>query len=102
MAPPQPPPINVSLAIGAPGLAANLLLPEVRAILQAHGIQLEPQPSLEAVTLAQLEAAKAQPHGGASDKADLVNKHQADETGHQPGMPPLAGQPAGQTNGVVQ
>ena len=85
--PPPPPPINISLAIDAPGLASNLLLPEVRAILQAHGIQLSPTPSPEAIALAQQEAAKAQPHEGAMPKADKVDKHVAEETGNRAGPP---------------
>jgi hypothetical protein len=92
--PPQPPPIALSLNLAAPNLAENLLLPEVRSILQSHGIKLDPMPSQEAVAVAAMERAKNQEHGGIADKANLLDKHQTEKTGLQDGTPPLAGPPA--------
>jgi hypothetical protein len=88
--PPQPPPVNVSVALKA----ADLGLPEVNQLLASRGVQLSilPSPQLQ-LAMAQEYAAKP-PHGGAADKVDLVEKHSSEQTGNQPGQPPLAGQPA--------
>jgi hypothetical protein len=92
--PPSPPPISLSLSLDAATLAQNLMIPEVRAILEAHGIKLSPEPSPEAAMIAQLQQAKNQPHPGAADKVDLLDKHTTDITGNQVGKPPIAAPPA--------
>jgi hypothetical protein len=87
--PPSPPPMNVSLALKA----ADLGIPEVQTVMKDRGIDLTtapPSPQLQAEMLR--EAAKHQPHGGAANKADLVDKHHSEISGQQPGAPPL--QPA--------
>lgn len=87
--PPPPPHPNVSLALKA----ADLAIPEVHIVLQQLGIQLPNAPSPELTIALAQERAKQQPHGGAANKADLVEKHQAAITGQQPGAPPIASVP---------
>ncbi len=90
-----PPPMSMSIDLSSANLAENLLLPEVRTILQTHGVPLQPQPSPEAVTVAAAQRAKeAATHGGGAPQADRIDKHKAEETGNQVGTPPLAGHPA--------
>jgi hypothetical protein len=90
IADPQPPPSekpNISFRFSGPDLA----IPEVRAILQAAGIPVQPAPSPEAIMAHQLEAAKALPHGGTAERADTLSKHHAAETDQQPGRPTAVG-----------
>jgi hypothetical protein len=86
--PAPPPPVNVSIALKA----SDLGLPEVNQLLASRGVQLSLLPS------PQLQLAMAQEynptHGGAADKVDLVDKHTSEQTGQQPGVPPMAGEPA--------
>jgi hypothetical protein len=76
--------------------AADLGIPEVRQVLQERGIQLgaDTSPQLQAEMLAEAQRAQKPPHGGAANQVDKVDKHMAEETQHQPGQPPLSGQPA--------
>src|SRR4029077_6631 len=102
--PPTPPPVNVSVALKA----ADLGIPEVQLLLKERGLDLTVVPlSPELHAEMAREAAKSQPHGGAANKADLVDKHTAAISGQQPGAPPLApAQPVAQipptTAGMIQ
>lgn len=92
--PPPPQPMAVSLALKA----ADLGIPEVRQVMAERGITLAPQTSSELQAEMIREAAKNAPkppplHGGAADKADLVDKHTSEHTGNQPGVPPQSGEP---------
>ncbi len=83
-------------------VAADLGIPEVRAILAAGGIALPPAISPEAAQAAAIEAAKSLPHGGAADKADVLSKHHGEETGAMPGRTPAAAPPAANQSQMVQ
>ncbi len=97
-----PPPMSMSIDLSSANLAENLMLPEVRTILQTHGVPLSPQPSPEAAVVAAANRAKeAATHGGGAPQADKVEKHKAEETGNQVGTPPLAGHPAQPPPGAV-
>ncbi len=87
--PPPPPPDKpkVSIAIKA----TDLMIPEVLLLLKEEGIDLTmmpPSPQLQAAHAQ--EQAKNQPHGGAADQVDKIDKHQSQETGNQDGQPPIA------------
>ena len=89
--PPPPPPEQpkVSVAIKA----IDLAIPEVQMLLGQLGIKLPPAPSQQLLEAIQRENAQPQ-HGGAANKVDLVEKHEADQTGNQPGAPPQGVPPA--------
>lgn len=96
--PPEPPPEKPRISFAFNG--ADLAIPEVRQILGLNGVQLGP-PSLEAIMAHQTAQAKAQPHGGAADKADVLSKHHSDETGAMPGRTP-EGAPPQNATGMIQ
>lgn len=89
--PPQPPPpVGINIAIKA----ADLGIPEVQLLLKERGLDLTqqgPSPQLQAEMAR--EAAKHQPHGGAADKMDLVDKHTSEHTGNQAGVQPQGAAP---------
>lgn len=87
--PPPPPPDKpkVSIAIKA----TDLMIPEVLMLLKEEGIDLTMvPPSPQLIAAHAQEMAKNQPHGGAADKAEKVDKHSADQSGNQDGQPPMA------------
>lgn len=86
--PPEPPPEKPRISFAFNG--SDLAIPEVRQILGLNGVQLPPQASPEAMAAHQAEQAKALPHGGAADRADLVSEHASEKTGAQDGRPPVA------------
>lgn len=87
--PPEPPPEKPKVSVALK--ASDLAIPEVRLLLKVEGIDLTMLPvSPELAQAHALEQAKNQPHGGAMPQADTVEKHAAQETGHQAGVPPLA------------
>jgi hypothetical protein len=103
--PPQPPPpekpnisfkgedtLNpIALALmlkqdGKPLTAQEIQQAQQLILSTAQMIALQPAPlQLQA---AAADAAKSQPHGGASDKADLISEHQGDLTGEMDGRAP--------------
>ena len=97
--PPPPPPPKPDLPnISYTFKAADLAIPEVRAILGVTYPQLaaifNAPVSPEAALAGQAEDATVAPqpppmHGGAAPRVDLLSKHHADETGNQPGVHPL-------------
>jgi hypothetical protein len=89
--PPEPPPEKPRISFAFNG--ADLAIPEVRQILGLNGVKLEPMASPEAMAAHQAEQAKAMPHGGAADRADLVSEHHSQMTGAQDGRQPVAPAP---------
>ncbi len=86
--PPPPPPDHPKTSIALTD--ASLGIPEVRELLRVLGVDLTQMPlSPELQAAMQREAEKNQ-HGGAVDKVDLVEKHSSEQTGNQPGKPPVA------------
>lgn len=105
--PPGPPPPNVSVKVNIEDLAGPAGQAALK-ILQQAGYQLTEQDLAVAqangLIIAQQEAAQQAAkteHGGAADKAELLNKHAADLTGAMPGRTP-EGAPPQQISGMVQ
>ena len=63
----------------------------MQLVLKDRGLDLTTQPVSPQLQMEMArEAAKNQPHGGAANKADKVDKHEVDQTGQQDGRPPIA------------
>jgi hypothetical protein len=87
--PPEPPPEKPKISVALK--AADLAIPEVLLLLKAEGIDLTMLPTSPELAAAHAqEQAKNQPHGGAADQVDKVDKHQSDQSGNQDGQPPMA------------
>jgi hypothetical protein len=106
--PPGPPPPNVSVRVTMEDLAGPAGAATLK-ILQQAGYQLTEDDLVvaqanQAVILAQEAAAQeaTKEHGGAADKSDLVNKHNADHTGNMPGRVPEGAPPQQSMPEMVQ
>jgi hypothetical protein len=87
--PPEPPPDKPKVSVALK--ASDLAIPEVLLLLKAEGIDLTMLPTSPELAAAHAqEQAKNQPHGGAADQVDKVDKHQSTQSGNQDGQPPLA------------
>lgn len=95
---PKPEPPKISMALKA----ADIAIPEIRALLIHLGVPIDPMPSPEAIAAHLADQKPANPqHGGAADKVDVLSKHHGELTGGMPGAVP-EGAPQAQTPGMVQ
>lgn len=95
---PKPEPPKISMALKA----ADIAIPEIRALLIHLGVPIDPMPSPEAIAAHLADQKPATPqHGGAADKVEVLSKHHGELTGGMPGAVP-DGAPQAQTPGMVQ